>query len=240
MEGLAYDKLNKVLSETGHRLTLDDFDDVAELDALAAKVSGTTHGEARLLFEPFSLCGVLFYPLSVAKSLWYAEKCEEWGVEGSAQEALLFWLLTVPNESHALDLYCDRKKAHKAVRKLSRRLHCSSAQMTHVYEQCVGIESNRSTPGKVNYGGLIHCLLREYGGDAERWLYETPLPMIETLMNKHAERINAEAQARQGSPQQGRAVAPVASERLRALRDLRFKANEIREKWSKQDGEESC
>ena len=61
--------------------------------------------------------------------------------------------------------------------------------------------------------------------------------MIETLMNNYAARINAENDAaRQTSASKGKAVAPIASERLKALRDFRVKCNEILEKWSATDG----
>ena len=99
--------------------------------------------------------------------------------------------------------------------------------------------SKKTTSEAVQYGGLVECLLREYGGDPDRWLYETPLPMIETLMNNFSARVNAESDAaRKSSGASGVAVAPVADERLRALRNFRLKAVEIQERWN--DGEESC
>lgn len=237
MHKLTKSKIDTMLSETGHVLATDDLDLIEELDVLASRVCGIAKSEARLLFEPFELCGILFYPLSVAKSLWFSERCEEWEIDGAQQEALLFWLLTIPNETGALDEYCARKVANRAIKKLSRRLHCSSDAMTDVYKKCVGIEMNESSEGGSEYGGLIECLLREYGGRADEWLYETPLPMIETLMNNYSSRVNAETDAnRQKSAKSGVAVAPMASERLRALRNFRIKSNEIKDKWSQVDG----
>lgn len=236
MHKLTKDEIGKLIDQTGHALSVDDLDLIAEFNELAGKVSGVTKSESRLLSQPFELCGIAFYPLTVAKSLWYAERCVDWEIEGSQQEALLFWLLTLPNITGELDKYTCRKLADKAIRKLSRRLHCSPQEMSDVYAKCVGINGSDGE-GEASYGGLIECLLREYGGEPDRWLYETPLPMIETLMNNYAARINAEQEASARSlSHSGRAVAPMASARLIALRDMRLKRNEIRELWSKDDG----
>lgn len=237
MQKLTETKILELQEKTGHVLGVGDLGDIEALDVLAAKVAGTTKTEARLLSQPFDLCGIAFYPLTVAKSLWFAEKCEEWELEGSQQEACLFWLLTVENHRIELDEYSDRRKSHKAIRELSRRLHCSAQEMTDVYKRCVGIEMNEDGGGEANYGGLIECLLREYGGEPDQWMYETPIAMIETLMNNYSARVNAEQEAaRKSAPKSGVAAAPVASERLRALRDFRLKSNEIFEKWSDTDG----
>lgn len=222
-------KIEEIQKQTGHILSVSDFDLIEELNALGDVVSGTTKTEARLLSEPFSLCGLLFYPITVAKSLWYDEMCNEWEIEGSQQEALLFWLLSVPNITGALDKYSGRKEADKAIKKLSRRLHCSTEELTEVYHKCVGIKSSGEKSNE-GFGGLIECLLREYGGNPDKWLYETPLPVIETLMTQHTARINREAAAANKQPG-SKAVAPVADERLRALKNFREKSNELKEHW---------
>lgn len=232
MHKLTRVKVQELLDYTGHILCVDDLCRIEELDSYAVRVAGTTKAEARLLSEPFELSGVLFYPLTIAKSLWFDEMCDEWELEGTHQEALMFWLLSLPNINGVLDEYSERKKAHRAIKKLSRRLHCSTAEMTDVYTKCVGIKSSGANQEPAVYGGLIECLLREYGGRPDEWLYETPLAMIETLMNAYSARITAEAEA---SEKAGKGAAPVASERLRSLKDFREKANEIAEGW--RDGE---
>lgn len=139
MQTLTKMTISKLLLETGHALTVDDFDLIEDLDALADAVSGVSKSEQRLLNQPHELCGLKFYPLTVAKSLWYAEKCDEWELEGVYQEAFLFWLLTLQNSEEALDKYTLRKKADKAVKRLSRKLHCTQEEMTGVYHKCLGI-----------------------------------------------------------------------------------------------------
>ena len=78
MQKLTEKKVKELLRDTDHVLCIEDFPDVEALDRLAQKVCGTTRSEARLLSEPFELCGILFYPLTIAKSMWFSEKCLEW------------------------------------------------------------------------------------------------------------------------------------------------------------------
>jgi hypothetical protein len=235
--------VQKILTSTNHALDVADFDDVEALDRLAEKISNVTPDERRLLKQPFELCGIKFYPLTVAKSLWYAEKCEEWDVRGLHQDALLFWLLSLPLTEAALDTYSTRKAADKAVRRLSRRLHCTAEEMTDVFQRCAGssIQTDDTDTEKTDdtdYGGLVACLIREYGGKPEQWLYETPVVMIGVMLDQYIRRINAESEAASSSSaKHGKAIAPAPTARLKALKAFREKVVAIEKKWSVTDGE---
>jgi hypothetical protein len=231
--------VEKLQKECRHVLDVADFDDIEALDKIAAKVVRQTPDERRLINQPFELCGISFYPITIAKSLWYAEKCDEWAVEGIFQDAFLFWLLTLPLTDDALDAYATRKEADKAVRRLSKRLHCTPDEMTAVFKRCVGDKGEPAEGSKdaTNYGGLIACLLREYGGTPEQWLYETPVESIGAMVDQYVHRINAEAEAAQsGASKGGKASPPVVTPKLQALRDYRLKTNEIKKKWSGENG----
>lgn len=230
--------VQKLLTETNHQLTLDDFDLIDELDTLAKGFSGTSKIERRLLNQPFELCGVLFFPLTVAKSLWYAEKVAEWELSSVEQEGLLFWLLSLPNASESLDLYSDPQLANKAVKKLSRRLHCTSTELNTVYGKCVGNTSSSGDDSDedVDYGGMVSSLLREYGGNPDQWLYETPIDTISDLFRACSEKALAEnEQQRKTASKGGTAVAPPPTKKLEALSHFRKKVNAIKLAWS-QDG----
>jgi len=233
--------VQKLLDETQHAIRVEDFDRLDELDGLAAKIATQTPEERRLLKSPFELCGIKFYPLTVAKSVWYAEKVAEWEVEGIFQDALLFWLLTLPLTVAALDTYSTRKAADAAVLRLSRRLHCTQSEMAEVFRKCVGARETRgtssSTQTEPDYGGLIACLLREYGGTPEQWLYETPVEQIGALIDQFVRKVNAENDAASASSQRGgKAIAPKPTAKMQALRDYRLKVNEIKKEWSTSNG----
>jgi hypothetical protein len=232
--------VEKLQKETGHAIIVADFDDIDRLDELAAGLSKQTPDERRLLKSPFDLCGIKFYPLTIAKSAWYAEKCAEWEVSGIFQDVFLFWLLTLPLTADALDGYSTLKDTDKAVKRLARRLHCTPDEMSQVFKKCVGgngkQESNtgeQKEEAATNYGGLIACLVREYGGTVDKWLYETPIETIGALMDQFIHKVNAEHDAGSTSAaKRGKAVAPKATAKLQALRDFRVKANELKQKWS--------
>lgn len=235
MQELTKKTVEKLMRDTSRVIRAEDFDDIEELDKLADKVVNQSPEERRLLNQPFELCGIPFYPLTIAKSLWYAEKCEEWQVEGIFQDAFLFWLLTLPLDEASLDTYSLRKDADKAVKKLARRLHCTSEQMTDVFKRCIGDNGKKSEGGDggTQYGSLISLMLREYGGTPEQWLYETPVETIGSLVDQYVHRMNMEQDAsRSTASKRGKAVAPPPSAKLIALKAFNTKMVQLKNRWS--------
>jgi hypothetical protein len=236
-------EIKKLQAKTNHQLTVDDLDLIESLDEAARDVSGTTKRESRILSQPFDLCGIPFYPLTVAKSLWYLEKVEEWGVRESDYEGFLLWSLTLPNTPEALDSFTTKKEADRALRKMSRKLHCSQHEISEVYLKCVGGtaagETGVGSDGAdhtVDYGGIIAILLREYGGPVDKWLYETPVEMIGVLFRALEDRVeDEESQVRTANAKAGKAVAPKPSKRLASLSRFRNLANKIEALWSETD-----
>lgn len=241
MQLMTKQAVKQLQTDLNRVLVVEDYDLIEKLDKAACEVTKVSKRESRLLRQPFDLCGVKFYPLTVAKSIWFAEKCDEWELTDTEQEAFLIWLLTVDNTDTALDSYTERKAAGKAVRRVSRRLHCTQREMTEVYYKCLGRSANKDTEGgcdDVDYGGMIAVLIREYGNTPEYWLYETPVEMIGVLFRAHEEKIMRENEAQESTAaKSGKAVAPRPSARLKALAEFRRVSNEIREAWSKDDGE---
>jgi hypothetical protein len=240
MQTLTKNTIKKLLKKTRHAVGVEDFDDIEELEQLALKVIGVSIKERRLLNSPFELCGVKFYPLTVAKSLWFTEKVEEWEIEGAQQEALLFWLLTLPLTEEALDTFSVKKLADKGAKRLSRKLHCSPVEMSAIYQKCVGVKSDgkSSDDDVTDYGGTIACLVKEYGGTPDQWLYETPVEKMASLFDQYEKRVTAEENAnRSKSASNGKAVAPKVNQSMRSLGDFNAKVKEIEQKWSAKNGD---
>ena len=236
MQLLTKKTIKRILKKTQHVVDVEDFDLIEELDGLAEKVAGVSLRERRLLNSPFDLCGIKFYPLTVAKSLWYAEKVDAWEIDGHEQEALLFWLLSLPLTAKSLEAHSGRETADKACKKLSRKLHCQPDELGEVYRKCIGTQSGDSDDldgSPADYGGMIACLIKEYGGTDEKWLYETPVEMIGSMFYQMEKRVIAEEDAsRDKSASGGKAVAPTPNKSLASLNDFNLKAQEIEEKWS--------
>ena len=68
MQQMTKEAIKKLVAETSHALHVDDFDLISELDAIAVGLSGVSKSEQRLLNAPFDLCGIKFYPITVAKA----------------------------------------------------------------------------------------------------------------------------------------------------------------------------
>lgn len=222
MQVLTKKAIKRLLQTTKHLLTVDDFDIIGELDELAGEVAHVSKSHRRLLREPFELCGILFYPLTVAKSLWFNEKIEEWGIPALHHEAFLFWLMSLPNKSEIFDEYSDLRKAEKAIKRLSRKLHCSPDEITSIYHKCIGNSSGGDDGRDVDYGGMIAVLLKEYGGTPDQWLSEEPIDRISDLLRAYSESVRA---------QNGDSKA-VDPNLIQSLSKFREKQNEIEALWS--------
>ncbi len=225
--------MKEILNRTSHAITVDDFDLISELDELACEVAQVSKLHRRLLREPFELCGILFYPLTVAKSLWFNEKIIEWEVQPVHHEPFLFWLMSLPNEQGVFDQFCKRKQADRAIRRFSRRLTCSPDEIAETYQKCIG-SSGGGSGRDVDYGGMIAVLLREYGGTPDQWLCEEPIPRISDLLRAYSERVNRENAANSDVANGAKQV--VSQQTLEALHNLREKRNEIIKLWTEDDG----
>ncbi len=239
MQELTKQAITKLLKDTSRALRVADYDEISELDKIAERVAGTpTEAERRILTQPFELCGVLFYPLTIAKSLWFDEKCAELDLQGTQKDLFLFWVLSLPNTEAALTEFSEGKKAIKAMRRFCKRLFCSNADIQQIVSRCIGSKESTGTKHDdekpVNYGAVISSLLIEYGGTPERWLYEAPIETISSLFAQLSAKADA-AEDRTASASK-KAVAPKPTAKIIALKEFREKVNEIRQKWSANNG----
>ena len=241
MQELTKNAISNLQRTTGHVLTVADFDDIEALDSLAEKVAGVSSIERRLLNSPFELCGIKFYPLTVAKSLWAKEKIDLWEIPEEHADAFTFWILTLPLGEAALEKYESRHVADRAMKKLARKMDFSFEEINDVCDKCLGITKNSDSGDKESanaFGGMVACLVREYGQSPNYWLYDTSMEMITELYDQISIKAMAEEDAnRSTSASNGKAKAPSATPKLRALKAFRDKAHELEEKWSAKDGD---
>ena len=230
--------IRKLQKQTSHALIVEDFDVIAELDKCAQDVVRKSSIDRRLLSCPVTVDGVeaSFYPLTVAKSIWYAEKLDEWEIAPIYEEAFMFWLLTLPNKEDELCKWSTKKNVNKAMRKFASKLVCPASALQEVFARCVGVcDSNgEKDNAEDDYGGMIACLVREYGGKPEEWLYEKHVELIAEMYERLVDRVQAEQDEMRKSSKSG--GAPVVTRKMRALDKFRQKTSEIRMLWSEQDG----
>ena len=242
MQLLTKKEIEKLLKKTSHELTVDDLDEIQAIDKLADKVAGVSSRERRLLSSPFELSGRKFYPMTIAKSLWLEEKVMEWGVSESEQQGMSFWLFTIPLDSESLEQYSSYKEAAKAARKLNKSLHCTEEELAEVCRKCLGVyESEPKTSGdedgptESRYGGLVTCMMKEYGGTPAQWLYDTPLTVIAQMFDEFEARIISEEKQTKRTPTKV-ATVPRITESMRASHKFNLAIRELSRKWSESDG----
>jgi len=237
MQEMTKQTIKRLLIDVNHALTVEDFDDIEELDALADTVAGVSASERRLLNSPFELCGIKFYPLTVAKSLWFAEKVKEWEIGDDYTDAFMFWILTLPLKEEAFEEFELYKSVNKAMKKLARKMHFTHDEINEICTRCIGSSSGESS-GDAQFGGMIACLIREFGQSPDYWLYQTPIEKIHVLYDQIIARVSAEENAnRAKSATKGKAKAQTVTTSVKSLGAFQAKVREIESKWRSNDGD---
>lgn len=237
MQELTKNAILNLQRTTGHVLAVKDFEDIEALDGLAEKMNGVSSVERRLLNSPFELCGIKFYPLTVAKSLWFTEKVEEWGVPDEHKDAFMFWVLSFPLTEEPFDTFTTYKKSDREMRKFAKRLHMTRDEINDICNKCLGMMDTGDEDGSKQstsaFGGMVACLIREYGQKPDYWLYEASVEKVMEFYTQIMNRVNAENEAnRTASTKGGQAKAPSATPKLKAFKAFRDKAQELNDKWS--------
>lgn len=240
MQTITKEAIKKIQQQTNHVLVVSDLDDIERLDRVANDVSKSNPIDRRILKTPHVLCGINFYPITVAKALWHQEVSLDWEIDENYQDAFMFWLLSLPLTADALEAHSDYKVANKACRRLARKLQCSPTELGEVYDKCIP-SHGQSDDGEgadedheARYGAMMAVMLREYGGKPEDWLYETPVDLISDLYAELLAKHNDDA-AGEGVKSK-KAYAPRASAKISALSAFRNEVNRLTEKWSVTDG----
>jgi hypothetical protein len=251
MQMTTKEAIRTLQSKLNHAITVEDFDLIESLDVVARDLAGITKSERRLLDAPFFACGMRFYPLTIAKSLWYREKLVEFEIPELYHDAFMFWVLSIPNEEGAFDEFDTVAKVNRAMKRMARKLTCSADEMAEVFRKCAGLVEIESTDKEsdeesdeesetaeaTQYGGLIAVLLKEYGGTPTQWMIETPIETVAELFDQHMARYIAEQDAVRGDAAKGgKAIAPRNDQRIAGLARFRKKLNEIARAWGKDDG----
>ena len=242
MQELTKNAILNLQRTTGHVLAVKDFEDIEALDGLAEKMNGVSSVERRLLNSPFELCGIKFYPLTVAKSLWFTEKCEEWDIPAEHQDAFMFWVLSFPLTEEPFDKYTTHKKADGVMRKFARRMHMTHDEINSICSRCLGVvdscDEDGSKDSSTAFGGMVACLIREFGQSPDYWLFEASVEKVMEFYTQIIARVTAEEDSnRQASSGKGKATAPRATPKLKAFKAFRDKAKLIEDKWSSDNGE---
>ena len=225
--------LNWLLTETGHVLGVEDFDDIAELDRIAAEVADPQNGiDSPMLNHAVYFRRVPVYPLTLAHLTYLDEAPQHITGEGDDGRVLcMLWVATLPEIT---DDHYNWHASSKAFRKWSCRCPWTPADVEAVlqlrYSKLLSNQDGEASENKD--GALIGLLSREYGDTPEYWMRKAPLGVIDACVADWNAQQEAQAAAyRKANPKGG--AAPPPSPKFVSMRKLRECAERIREKWLK-------
>jgi len=230
-------KLTTMMEKTGHRLRLDDLDDIIELDRLAERVADPQHGvDSPLKSHAVFVRGVPVHPLTLAHLTFIDEMAGQLARNDDERALFLLWVVTLPQIE---DAHYDADETSKRFRAWARRCRWTENDIASVMElRYARLVKDAADQGDSENqdGALVSLLSREYGESPAYWMYEAPLGIIEACVADWNMRQEAQAAAyRRAAGGKGAAVAPAPSPKFVAVRKFRECAKRIEAKWLASD-----
>jgi len=210
------------LAETGYTLTVEDFDDLSELDRIAGAVS-----EEAAEFDalPFYVADLPVYPLTIGKIEWL-QAAEPWFDNEYEWACAIGMCLTEPSGPALVNAAHDAPSAVRAVRQWRKASGWTPAQLMRAIKHRIKAGDGDGKGGTV--AGVLRVLCTEFGSCPDFWLWECDVALVEALLRDWSKAQEKQAQqyrnARDKSP-------PAPTYRYVAMRKLREKADALRIKW---------
>ncbi|MDH3279540.1 MAG: hypothetical protein OEQ18_00215 [Gammaproteobacteria bacterium] len=206
--------LQHAIREMDVGLSCDDFDALAELDALAKECAAPQPSDltSAVLDYPVEIGGVKFRALTIAARIW----ARDIGIPATKGDPMISSLVipfAMANRD-ALPELCEPRKVTRAIKRWGRRKcrRLNEAQLVYVL-RWFGMLDNGEGEERVatpdEYGALLAILIREYGSEPKYWLYDAPLEIVKACLNDIMIKTHCEYEAaRKSAAKAGKAIAP--------------------------------
>ena len=233
---LARQAVSDVVRETGHVLTVDDFEHIAALSSLAEKIERPTDkAETEILSLPVPCGGSVFATPSLAKLYWYAICGSQWfRGDDDMLEMCFGFILAIDNTSESVRGLSTPELAKKTVRDWWSRLDATAEEYIRARD-AVWVESDDGDDGECDFGPTCALLAREYGENPKWWFYDADINLVRSMLVDHRETIEHELRERRKASKAGagKPIAPPASPSMAAQKRFRIYKNKLRERWAK-------
>ena len=226
-------RLTEILSRTGHVLVAEDFDDIIELDQLAAEVADPQSGiDSPLMNHAVYFRGVPVYPLTLAHLTFLDEATALLGLDDDSKVLAMLWATTI---KEITDDHYNPDTMRAAFKAWARYSKWNTADIDAVLELRYGKMITASQPDRSKNkdngdGALIGLLAREYGESPRYWMQEAPLGVIEACVADWNARQESQAESYRRA-NKGAAAPPAPSPKFVAMRKFRECAERIEAKW---------
>jgi hypothetical protein len=234
MNLMAKQEIQKLLSQTEHTLTVDDFSLLSDLNKAAERVTDPTGDKGKFPRIPIRLCGLLLVAPTISITQWYNECAMSWWGDSSYSDLAMGYVL----QSHITGDWLweqDRKTLEKEMRKFARKLQCTPSEYEDALKQVLGIEGDIGDAGdedEGNFGPLISLLCKEYSGTPEYWLHSADMDTISALVDTYLEGIEAEYKQIKKQTK-GASLPPFKTPKMAALEDFRKQSRIVEEAWQR-------
>jgi len=231
---LAKEAITRILTATKHQLSLDDFDDIAQLNEVARRAMTPNEPHAyRLLARPAEVgtTGILLHPSTISRAWWISDHAHRLFPEEVRLLAAVVYALKVEDPRVLYSL--SDSELISEVMEVVKLLDVMPSELLATMEKVLDIpgatgegDGAGAEPSMI-YGPVIAALLREYGGTPDLWLHDTGLETIKTLLEDL--RVKVESDNEQVAASAGhKHFARLYLDSMAALRD---KEAELMVKW---------
>ena len=230
MQVMTQQKLDQLLSETGHALELADIALIVELDRYAdAVVNGGASSDELSIYEyPLVCAGHVFYAPTIGKEIFWREQVVR-AVPSDWHGVAYLWLLAQPTVPTARGIDIT-----KAVKKWGRTCKLTTDDVNRIHAQYTN--DNGAGDGSTvrrDYGEIIALLVREYGKTAHYWL-NAQESEVKMMLDDWVKRQEAKAAAYRSSKAGSKnPIPPAPSPKIKAMKEFRLCSERIKEQWQK-------
>lgn len=232
MNLMTIQKVQELLSLTGHKLSLEDFDLIAELDRIADTVTNPAGEDKSIMTIPVRIGKYLMVSPTINKMTWYNECALEWWGETNLADYAIGYMLQPHIQGSWLYLQ-EKKFLEKEVWKYARGLNVLPKEYEDAVQSVVKPSDDDSDGDAEGYGPLVALLTKEYNATPKYWMDEADLNVINTLMADYIDGIEAQQKSLRKNSKS--AIPPMKTPKTVAINKFREQSNLVSEAWHKRN-----
>lgn len=224
--------VKRLLEETGHALTVDDIDDVVELNRLGEEMAHPARSER---FDPVGIPervgNCMLYPPTVGVIEWLSDIALPLA-EGAATDAeVVGYALSNIATPEALWALQSRSEVVSAIKRWSRKLNATPKELSRAIHKLMPQAGSVDEAGeKPYYGEVIAFLSRELCQDPAFFVWRCSIDRIRILLDSIIASKNAEIEA-VNRASRGAKAAPIYSPKYAAVAAYQKHLNKMRQSW---------
>jgi len=229
----AKQEVQKLLRETKHSLTIDDFDDLEKLNELCNAITSPKSEVNNIINMPVCIGGVAIRQPSIGAWEWYNDFLLPMaGDDGLFADAGLAFAMSVDDPQELWRL-ADPKECRRTIKAFSKKIGCTHEDLQRIILDILDFKkTDENDKQEGNAGELVAVLCREYGNTPQYWLWEAPLGIVSTCIAAYVARIEKDVEAARRSST-GANKPPPTETRIAKFEALRKHKVKMRNKWQK-------